>query len=159
MKFTQMIAGQVKYNRAAIMKEGWALKKDGIEEGISIVWKMARNEKSKIDAEIEIEEALELEEIRSEKEFREQIWEDAAIDPNFTPGDIAEENIVDEEETDPSFIEIKEELIREDSIKKQLDLLNIEELYKMAKDLKGKNMELETMIARLIIRKKRKDVA
>lgn len=159
MKFTQMIAGEVKYNRVAIMKEGWVLKKDGIKEGISIVWKMARNEKSKIEAKIKTEEALELEEIRSEKEFREQIWEDAAIDPNFTPGDIAEENIVDEEETDPLFIEIKEEIRKEDSLKRQLDGLSTEELYKMAKDLKGKHMELETTIARLIIRKKRKEVA
>lgn len=158
MKFTQMIEEEVKYNRASIMKEGWKLKRDGINEGISIAWKMARQEKAKVKSELEREEMLELEEIRRERELQEQIWEDAAIDPNFTPI-ITEVNIIDEEETDPLFIAIEEELKREESLKNQLKHFSIEELYKMAKDLKGKHKELEIMISITIIKKRRKEVA
>lgn len=158
MKFTQMIAGEVKYNRAAIMKEGWSIKKDGIKEGISIAWKMAREEKARIESEIEREAMLELEEMKLEEEFQRQIWEDAAIDPNFVPSQV-EVNTIEEEETDPLFVGTEEELQREKGMLDKLEKMEVEDLYKMAEDLKGKNVELESMIARAIIRKKRKVVA
>lgn len=135
MNFTQIIAGEIKYNRAAIMKEGWKLKMDGINEGISIAWKIAREEKIKIESEIKAE-------------YKRQQEEEAMAEL--------------EAENSPEYYWEEDLLMKfknEEERLNKLEKMETEDLYKMAKDLKGKHMDLETMIARAIIRRKRKEVA
>lgn len=135
MKLTEMIAGEVKYNRSAIMKEGWKLKKDGIKEGISIAWKMAKEEKARIE-----------EEIKAEYERQQNVEAAAELEAENSPEYYWEEDLL-------------MELKNEDERLHQLEEMELEDLYKMAKDLKGKHMDLETMIARAIIKNRRKEVA
>lgn len=46
MELIKVEGNKVKYDRAAIMREGWAFKKrDGIEDGIKIAWQIARYQK------------------------------------------------------------------------------------------------------------------
>lgn len=46
MELIKIEGNKVEYDRAAIMREGWAFKKrDGIDDGIKIAWQIARHQK------------------------------------------------------------------------------------------------------------------
>lgn len=123
---------EVEYNRTAIMKEGWKLKKDGIGQGISIAWKMARTAKEQAEKDIKAE-------------YERQQEEEALLEY--------------EEELSPEYYWEEDMLMkmeREKAMLEHLSSLDLEELYQMAKDVKGMNIELKINIAKVIIAKKRK---
>lgn len=132
---------KILFNRAEIMKEGWKLKKEGIAKGITVAWAMAKKEKSAAEAEIQAEY----------KRMDEYLNEDVLIDEDVL---IAEIEI---EESAAYYWEQKllDKIEKERFLVESLKDLTVDELFNLAKEVKGRNKNLEFLISRTISKKNR----
>lgn len=125
MELIKVEGNKVKYDRAAIMREGWAFKKrDGIEDGIKIAWQIARYQKQ--EKEKYLNERARLIDVMLNTEYMTNELERQLIEYDIIS---AEEFIRAEDVAFMTLIEYKEHLDNGDIQEALLEGLSINSFY------------------------------